>query len=110
MSKVNEPMPIYYSRPQINALKKRLKASIERENNVEVLLQYESLMCSLSEQKYDEAYFAKMEKEFEHMKGAPLPCCYTEDELDEVIRESEKSGIVDDNEIKAFFARWENML
>jgi hypothetical protein len=56
MSKVNEPMPIYYSRPQIAALKKRLKASIEREDNVEVLLQYESLMCSQSDKKYDDAY------------------------------------------------------
>ena len=110
MSKVNEPMPMYYSQPQITALKKRLKASIERENKVEVLLQYESLMCSQSEQKFDEAYFAKMEKDFEYLKGAPMPCCYTEDELDDVIRESEKSGIVDDDEIKAFFARWENMV
>ena len=67
MSKVNEPMPIYYSRPQITALKKRLKASIERENNVEVLLQYESLMCSQSEQKYDEAYlrYAELAKEMD---------------------------------------------
>jgi len=110
MSKVNEPMPIYYSQPQITALKKRLKASIERENNVEVLLQYESLICSQLGQKYDEAYFAKIEKDFEYLKGAPMPCCYSEDELDDVIKESEKSGIVDDNEIKAFFARWENML
>ena len=100
MSKVNEPMPIYYTQPQITALKKRLKASIDRENNVGVLLQYEALICSQSEQKYDEAYFAKLEKDYE----------YLEDELDDVIRESEKSGIVDDNEIKAFFARWENML
>ena len=110
MSKVNEPMPIYYTQPQITALKKRLKASIDRENNVGVLLQYEALMCSQSEQKYDETYFAKLEKDYEYLKGAPMPCCYSEDELDDVIRESEKSGIVDDNEIKAFFARWENML
>ena len=109
MSKVNEPMPIYYSRPQITALKKRLKASIERENNVEVLLQYESLMCSQSEQKYDEAYFEKMEKDLEYLKDAPMPCCFTEDELDEVIRESEKSGWVDDDEIKAFEERWINV-
>ena len=110
MSKVNEPVATYYSRPQINALKKKLKASIERENNLEVLLQCESLMSSQATQKYDEAYFEEMEKGFGCMKGAPMPCCYSEDELDDVIRESEKSGIVDDNEIKAFFARWENML
>jgi len=61
-------------------------------------------------QKYDDAYFAKMEKELEYLKGAPMPCCYTDEELDEVIRESEKSGWVDEEEINAFFARWENML
>ncbi len=110
MNKVKEPIATYYSRPQISALKKRLKASIERETNLEVLLQCESLMSSQNTQKYDEAYFAKMEKEFEYLKGAPMPCCYTDEELDEVIHESEKSGWVDEEEINAFFARWENML
>lgn len=109
MSKVNEPMMTYYSQSQITALKKRLKASIERENNVEVLLQCESLMRSQVMQKYDDAYFAKMEKELEYLKGAPMPCCYTDEELDEVIRESEKSGWVDDEEIKAFEERWINV-
>ena len=103
MAKVEEPSTMYYSRPQIQALKKRLKASIEREDNLEVLLQCESLM-----QKYDESYFAKMEKEFANLKDAPMPCCYSEEELDEVIRDSEKSGIVNNEEIKAFFSRWEN--
>ena len=78
MSKVNEPIATYYSRPQINALKKRLKASIERENNLEVLLQCESLMSSRETRKYDDAYFEKMEKEFGCLKGAPMPCCFTE--------------------------------
>lgn len=104
MAKVEEPSTMYYSRPQIQALKKRLKASIEREDNLEVLLQCESLM-----RKYDEAYFAKMEKEFANLKDAPMPCCYSEEELDEVIRDSEKSGIVNNEEIKAFFSRWENL-
>ena len=61
------------------------------------------MKCSQSEPKYDDAYFSKLEKDYEHLKGAPMPCCYSEDELDDVIRESEKSGIVDDNEIKAFW-------
>lgn len=108
MSKVNEPTATYYTTPQINALKKRLKASIERESNVEVLLQYESLMCA--QQKYDEAYFAKMEQEYESLKGAPMPYCFSEEELDGVIRDSERSGIVSDEEVKAFFARWENIV
>ena len=110
MSKVNESVATYYSRPQINALKKKLKASIERENNLEVLLQCESLMSSQATQKYDEAYFENMEKGFGSLKVAPMPCCFTEEELDEVIRESEKSGWVDDEEVNAFFERWRNML
>ena len=108
MSKVNEPMAAYYSIPQIDALKKRLKDSIERESNVEVLLQCESLMCA--HQKYDSAYFEKMEQEYAPLTGAPMPYCYSENELDGVIRDSERSGIVSDEEMKAFFARWENIV
>ena len=108
MSKVNEPTATYYSIPQINALKRRLKASIEHESNVEVLLQYEALMCS--PKKYDEVYFAKMEQEYESLKGAPMPYCYSDDELDGFIRDSERSGTVSDEEVKAFFARWENIV
>ena len=50
-----------------------------------LLLQYEALICSQSEQKYDETYFAKLEKDYEYLKGAPMPCCYSEDELDDVM-------------------------
>ena len=64
------------------------------------------MKCSQSEPKYDDAYFAKMEKDLEHLKGAPMPCCFSEEELDKVIRESERSGWVDDDEIKAFEERW----
>lgn len=108
MSKVNEPMAAYYSIPQIDALKKRLKDSIERESNVEVLLQCESLMCA--HQKYDSAYFEKMEQEYASLTGAPMPYCYSENELDGVIRDSERSGVVSEEEIKAFFARWKNIV
>lgn len=109
MSKVNEPIATYYSAPQISALKKRLKASIEQENDVEVLLHYESLMCAHSAAKYDEAYFTKLEAECGAHKGSSMPCNFTEDELDDVVRSSERSGVVDNDEIKAFFARWESM-
>ena len=40
------------------------------------------------------------------MKGDSMPCCYSDEELDKFIRESERSGWVDDNEIKAFEERW----
>ena len=39
-------------------------------------------------------------------KGVPMPCNFTEEELDKVIRSSERSGVVDEEEVKAFFARW----
>ena len=60
-------------------------------------------------QQYDESYFAKMEKELGNLKGTPIPCCYTEEEIDDVILESEKSGVVDSEEINAFFARWKSL-
>ena len=50
-----------------------------------------------------------MEKEFAYLKDAPMPCCYSEEELDEVIHDSEKSGVVNNEEIKAFFSRWKNL-
>ena len=106
MSKVNEPTANYFSVPQINALKKKLKASIERENDVEVLLKYESLMCTQTMQKYDDAYFTKQEEACGGQKGAPMPCNFTEEELDKVICSSERSGVVDEEEVEAFFARW----
>ena len=44
------------------------------------------MKCSQSEQKYDDAYFSKLEKDYEHLKGAPMPCCYSEDELMDMLR------------------------
>ena len=109
MNKVNDPAAAYYSIPQINALKKKLKASIERENDVEVLLQYESLMCAKTKQKYDDVYFAKLEEATGVQKGSLMPCGFTEEELDKVIRHSERSGVVKEDEINAFFSRWESL-
>lgn len=44
MSKVEEPTTGYYSRPQINQLKKELIASIEKEENMEVLLHWNRMI------------------------------------------------------------------
>ena len=46
MDELKEQAAVYYTQPQIIALKNRLKESIEQENNVEVLLQCEALMHS----------------------------------------------------------------
>ena len=106
--KIKEPASVYYSRPQLVNLKKELIASIEKEEDVEVLLQYVSVMKQKQDakQKYDEAYFAKLEEEYGHLKDAPMPCRFTDEELSKVIRVSEKSGIVSDEEINAFWDRW----
>ena len=63
-------------------------------------------MSKVNNQKYDDAYFVKIENGFSYLKGAPMSCCFSEEELDKVIRKSERSGWVDDNEIKAFEERW----
>lgn len=110
MDELKEQAAVYYTQPQIIALKNRLKESIEQENNVEVLLQCEALMHSHQGLKYDEAYFSKMEEELGCLKGTSMPCCYTDEELDEIICTSENSGVVAEEEINAFFSRWENML
>ena len=41
-------------------------------------------MSKVNNQKYDDAYFAKMDKDLEHLKGAPMPCCYSDEELDKL--------------------------
>lgn len=109
--KKKEPTSVYYSRPQIVNLKKELIASIENEEDVEVLLQYASVMKQKQDagQKYDESYFAKLEEEYGCLEGAFMPCCFTDEELSGVIKASENSGTVSDEEINAFWGRWTDM-
>lgn len=41
------------------------------------------------------------------MQHEPMPCCFTEEELDEEIRLSEASGYVDDSEfVKSCYETW----
>ena len=35
-----------------------------------------------------------------------MPCCYTEDELDEVVRRSEAGGYASTEEVHELFAKW----
>lgn len=44
MSKLEEPATGYYSQPQINQLKKELIASIEKEDDIEVLLNWNRII------------------------------------------------------------------
>lgn len=78
---------------------RKLIASIEKEEDVEVLLQYASVMKQkqVVSPKSDEVYFAKLEERYGCLKDISMPCCFTE-ELDVVIKASEKSVIVSDEE------------
>ena len=35
-----------------------------------------------------------------------MPCCYTEDELDEVVHQSEAGGYASAKEVQGLFAKW----
>ena len=35
-----------------------------------------------------------------------MPCCFTEEELDEEIKQSEASGVATEEEVAALFAKW----
>lgn len=106
--KVKEPLGEYYTRPQVTRLKKELIASIHREHDVEVLKRCADLLHT-SETAYDEAYFARQDEEFEYLRGQAMPCVFEDDELDAVIKESERSGLADSNEVNAFIDRWANL-
>lgn len=108
MSKLEESLAGYYSRSQIAKLKKELIASIEKEDNVEVLRQCADLL-QMEGTVYDEAYFAKQDEDYEYLRGTDMPCSFTEEELDEEVKSSEKSGWADDNEVRAFITRWTNL-
>ena len=98
--KIKEPEFTYNSCSQLVGLKRKLIASIEKEEDVEVLLQYASVMKQkqVVSPKSDEVYFAKLEERDGCLKDISMPCCFTEEELDVVIKASEKSVIVSDEE------------
>lgn len=62
--KIKEPEFTYNSCSQLVGLKRKLIASIEKEEDVEVLLQYASVMKQkqVVSPKSDEVYFAKLEE------------------------------------------------
>lgn len=48
----------------------------------------------------------KLQRCLELLNGEEMPCCFTEEELDEEIRLSEKSGYVSNEEALTKFAQW----
>ena len=81
-TKVSEPA-VAYNNPYLQGLKNRIIASIDATTDEEKLHQCLELL-------YEDE----------------MPCCFTEEELDEVIRHSEASGNASEEEVNAFFMRW----
>ncbi len=71
--------------------------------NTQYLQGLKNQLISYIDQTTDES---KLKRCLELLHGNDMPCCFTEEELDEVIRRSEASGNASDEEVKAFFARW----
>lgn len=97
---MKEPEFTYNSCSQLAGLKRKLIASIEKEEDVEVLLQYVFVMKrkQVGSPKSDEVYFAKLEERYGCLKDISMSCCFTEEELDVVIKVSGKSVIVSNEE------------
>lgn len=62
--KIKEPEFTYNSCSQLAGLKRKPIASIEKEEDVEVLLQYVSVMKQVVGPKSGEVYFAKLEERY----------------------------------------------
>lgn len=80
--KVSEPAPAYGT-SDLQGLKNRLIATID---------------ASTDERKLEQCW--------ELLQGNDMPCMYTDEELAEVIRLSEASGFVSQEEAEAIFAKW----
>lgn len=80
--KVSEPA-VAYNTPYLQGLKNRLIASID----------------SITDE-------GKLQECLELLHEDTMPCCFTEEELDEEIRLSEASGFATDEEVAAMFAKW----
>ena len=80
--KVSEPA-VAYNTPNLQGLKNRLIASIDATTDEE-----------------------KLQECLELLHEDTMPCCFTEEEFDEVIRHSEASGNASEEDVKNFFAKW----
>lgn len=80
---VSEPAVAYNSVPELQSLKSRLISAIDKVNDKETLLE-----C------------------LELLDDSPMPCMFTDEELDEEIRLSEASGFITQEEFLAELAKW----
>lgn len=80
--KVSEPSAAYNT-PCLQGLKNRLIASIDETDDEK-----------------------RLQECLELLHESTMPCCFTEEELDEEIKQSEASGVATDEEVAAIFAKW----
>lgn len=104
--KIKEPTATYYSQPAIHALKNKIMESVRQENDVDKLQQCLRILSSVSSSHNTSDYFEQLKTQYACLKGTPMPCQYKENELIDVIKESEKSGVAEAEEVEALFARW----
>ena len=80
--KVSEPAPVYGS-SDLQGLKNRLIATID---------------ASTDERKLEQCW--------ELLQGSDMPCVYTDEELDRLIKFAEIEGFASQEEVDEMFARW----
>lgn len=51
---------------------------------------------------------SKLQECWEFLQNASMPCRYTEEELDEVVRNAEKEGFASQKTVDALFSRWKH--
>jgi len=106
MKKVKETVSVYYSRPQLIKLKENLMASIEREEDIEILRNCAELL-HLELDSEDSSLIGA--NEWEQLRDTPLPYCFSDKELEKEIEKSEKSGWANDDDVNTFIAQWKNL-
>ena len=47
--------------------------------------------------------------EWESLRDTPLPYCFSNEELEKEIEESEKSGWANDDDVNTFIDQWKNL-
>ena len=80
--KVSEPIATYNT-PELQRLKNRLIGLIDQTN--------------------DER---KLQDCLNFLQAKPMPCMFTEEELDQVIESAEKEGLASQDEVDKMFSKW----
>ena len=47
--------------------------------------------------------------EWDNLRNTPLPYCFSDEEFEKEIEESEKSGWAEDNDVNTFIIKWKNL-